>query len=52
MVEAQIMKSICLKENMMKENKQDQTVGVPVFMEQREGSDTIIKLLSMCLSVC
>lgn len=38
MVETQIMKWILLKENMMKENKEDQTVGVHVFMEQREGS--------------
>lgn len=33
-------------------NRQDQTVGVHVFMEQREGRGAIIELLPMCLSLC
>lgn len=49
MVEIQIIKWILLKENMMKENKEDQTVGVHMFMEQREGSGANIE---HCLCAC
>lgn len=33
-------------------DKQDQTAGVHVFMEQREGNGAIIELLSICLTLC